>query len=368
MKEIFFKFKKKHFNFLPGPVKISKFSKKCFNFPIISQRNPDFEFIYFDLIENLKLIIDNPNGEIFVIYGSGTLAMEASIDNFIDCNSNPLVLSCGKFGDRFSEILELKNIKHDKLSFFANRRVDYQLVKAKIEENIKKGKPYTHLLFQATETSTGIGVDLYKIKELKEMYNLFLICDGISHILSNYFSQNFFNIDVLLFSSQKGLSSLPGISFISLLKGVLEKIVENKSYYINLKNYKKKLIPFTPPIINVYNLWLNSIIIRKRGVPDIVENNIFLRNKFSKFIKEEIGLVEYPYEPSNSILVCEMNNSTSFVERLYNKYNISVANGQGELKNKVFRVAFMGIENKEKDFNFLIKVIRKELKGKPIIL
>lgn len=364
MKEIIKKFHKKHFNFLPGPVEIPSFSKKSFSFPIISQRNKDFEYIYFELTENLKFIIDNTDGEIFILNGSGTLAMEAAIDNFIDEGSISLVISCGKFGDRFAEILSIKGFKYKKLSFLQNRKVNYDIVENEIKNKMVEGKPYTHLLFQATETSSGIGIDLYKIKELKEKYNLFLICDGISHILSNYFSQNFFNIDVLIFSSQKGLSSLTGTSFVSILrKSLHRKVKYNKNYYTNLDIYKKNLIPFTPPITNIYNLWLNSIEIIKKGIPDIIERNIIYRNKFKNFVIDRLKLKEYPLEPSNSILVVEFPNSTNLVNILYDKYKISIADGQGELKNKVFRVAFMGVGNDWKDYYFLLKILKKEIKG-----
>ena len=360
MNQILKKFKKKHYNFLPGPVDITSFSKKSYKFPIISQRNKDFEYIYFDLIQSLKLIVDNPFGEIIAVTGSGTLAMEMAIDNFVDISSKVLVISNGKFGDRFCEILKCKEFNYNCLNFANSRKVSYEEIENEILKEINNGIPYTHLLFQATETSTGIALNLDEIKKIKEKYKLFLICDSISHILSNYFSQEYFNIDLVIFSSQKGLSSLAGISFISILKSAITKIVNSKNYYMNIKNYLNNLIPYTPAILNIYNLWLNIKFILKKVVVNIIEKNISINNKIRDFLKN-YGLEEYPLSPSNSLVVFYFNNSSSFVLNLYKKYNISIADGQGFLKNNAIRIATMGL-NDLKNYNYLLKILKKEFK------
>ena len=60
-------------------------------------------------LRELKGIVKS-DSEVFVISGSGTLAMEMSLANVLKKGDNLLVVSHGYFGDRFIDIAKNKGI------------------------------------------------------------------------------------------------------------------------------------------------------------------------------------------------------------------------------------------------------------------
>lgn len=329
-------------NLLPGPVWIPAETKKILKLQIISQRSKDFERIYFLVQDNIKKIIDNIDGEIILLTGSGTLAMEAAIANLINGNSYPLVIINGKFGMRFSEILSSFNIKYDIIDFKFLKNYNYNLIENKLKTN-----KYTHLFFQATETSTGNKIDFNILKHFKEKYNVDLICDAISHILSEPFSQNLYNIDCVILGSQKGFSIPPGLSIVSLSKNYVEKRIKSKNkhynlYYYDFSKYLYSPPPFTPAINLIYALYYNTDLILKIGIKKVIEKNIYT-SKLIKSTLKNINIEIFPDNPSNSVTVFLLQNANSFVELLDKKYNILVGKGQDALNNKVIRIGHMGL-------------------------
>lgn len=71
-----------------------------------------FVEIYKHAIENTKTLL-NTDGEVFIIAGSGTLAMEMAIVNTIAPEERVLVISNGYFGDRFQQLAKAFQIHVD---------------------------------------------------------------------------------------------------------------------------------------------------------------------------------------------------------------------------------------------------------------
>ena len=311
-----------------------------------------FELIYFSLLENIKKIVDNIDGDIILITGSGTLALEASVINLLKINTStkqknyPFIISAGKFGTRFHEIMDAFNIEHVFLNFENERDINYLKIENTIEHYIKKGVKISHIFFQATETSTGIKFNLEFAKYLKEKYDLILCCDAISHILSEEFSQSKFDIDCVILASQKGFSSPAGVSFVSLNKKLSDYFLKNEIkkglYYYNFSKYIKSPPPFTPAVNTIYAL--NSITskIIQIGINKIIEKNKISAKIIRDFLKKS-GFTIYPLTPSNSVTVFLIDNANKIIENLENKFNIYVAKGQGFLQNKVIRIGHLGM-------------------------
>ncbi|MFN2168630.1 MAG: hypothetical protein ACK2U9_20540, partial [Anaerolineae bacterium] len=56
--------------------------------------------------ERLRQVFLAPNGQPFVVAGSGTLAMDMAAANLIEPGDKALVVNTGYFGDRFAAILQ----------------------------------------------------------------------------------------------------------------------------------------------------------------------------------------------------------------------------------------------------------------------
>ncbi len=347
---------KKEFNLLPGPSGLyKKFTKFLLKTPI-SQRSDKFLEFWFNTKNLIKLLVDNPYGEIAILTCSSTGAMEASIVSLCNKNSNVLVVSSGKFGDRFFEILNSYSIKTKKLSFFETKKIDYNL----IEEEIKNSK-YTHITYQICETSSGIYCNPQIIGEFAKKFNLITIADGVSAFLADHIYQKEYNIDALILGSQKGLNSPAGLSFVSLSPKTIDILnkADINSYYFYLKKYLN-LPPFTPAINTIF--YINKILeeIYDIGVNDIIERNVKIASKIrNNCLNYNIKL--YPIEPSNAVSVFEFDDSENFIKFCEKRFNLYIAHGQGYLKGKVFRLGHFGL-TESKSYNIFLLALEKFFK------
>ncbi len=350
----------KKISLLPGPTYIPpKVQNKLRKQPI-SQRNSELEYTFLSTQNMIKKIIDNPFGEIFLLSGSGTLAMETTIScvPIIKKNPNILIIETGKFGKRFTKLCHINNFTKHTLKF--NKSIDYSLIKKTIFE-----KDINTLLFQATETSSGIRINFKEIRNIKnQKKELLIISDSISDLLSNPFSQQLYNIDIVIGASQKGFSSPTGISFISFLPETYNKInlpnFETKNLYNSITTYLKSPIPFTPSINNIYSLHKACELILQKGIKKIITKNTKINTNLSNFFNS-YKWEEIPTDKSYSLLVLKAPNNfntKTLLDILYNDYNISIANGQEHLKNKAIRIGTMGL-TPIKYYKYLKKVCKK---------
>ncbi len=355
---------KKEYNLLPGPSEIlKKFSTNLTKTPI-SQRSDEFLKSWYNVKESLKLVLDNPYGEIAILTSSATGGMESSIVSLCDSKSKVLVISNGKFGDRFEAILSTYSINFKKLDFFINRKVDYDLIEKELKNEFLKER-YTHIAYQICETSSGIFTDPEKINQLSLKYELITIADGVSAFLADYIFQKEYNIDALIIGSQKGLNAPAGICFVSLSQKAISllKSVNTRSYYFNLSKYIGDP-PFTPAINTIF--YIEKILkeVEKIKYINIIKRNIDIANKIRRVCLQH-DIRQYPLEPSNAVSVFEYYSSEDFIEFCKSKFNLHIAHGQGLLKAKVFRVGHFGL-TPLKNYDIFLLALNKFIKNKKI--
>ena len=97
---------------IPGPTPVVKSIQNQMGREMQAFGDPRFVSDYKEVIEDMKRLWD-VKGEVFVIAGTGTLAMEMAVANTLQEGDNLLVVSHGYFGDRFIEICERKKINVD---------------------------------------------------------------------------------------------------------------------------------------------------------------------------------------------------------------------------------------------------------------
>ena len=96
--------------------------------------DPRFVSIFKNAIEQTKQLFQT-DGEVYVVAGSGTLAMEMAIVNTVGEGEKLLVISHGYFGDRFTPLAKAFGIEVDVLQSEWGKRVDVNLVE---EEDIEE--------------------------------------------------------------------------------------------------------------------------------------------------------------------------------------------------------------------------------------
>lgn len=318
---------------------------------------------------SMYLGLRNSNSLIYMAC-SGTGAMEATIENCVTKKDKALVINGGAFGHRFCELLKFHNIPFDSIDLKWNE----SLTKEHLEPY--ENKDYTTLFVNLHETSTGQLYDVEMLSEFTKRNNMFFIVDAISTFLADTYNMDKYNIDVTMFSSQKGLCCSPGMSLVAFSQKMINKINDlegPKSVYFNFKDYLKNIIrgqtPYTPPVCVMYEIQdMINIIETEGGLNNrlklIEEKCLYFRNYAKKL---GLKIPDYPLSNMLTPIIFEDVNAYDVIQVLKNKYKYYVNPCGGELSTKLFRVSHIGnttisdIDDLMKKIILSIKQVKKEL-------
>ncbi|MDR0799990.1 MAG: alanine--glyoxylate aminotransferase family protein [Endomicrobium sp.] len=334
----------KHYLLTPGPVPIPPEIALKEALPVFHHRTCEFAAIYRDIAKGLKYIFQTEN-EVYVLAASGTGAMETAVVNLLSPGDRIIVASCGNFGCRWIEIAQGCGVKVVSVSVEWGKAVKPAEIEKALRENPDVKAVYTTF----TETSTGVINDIKTIGEIVSKTNAVLVVDAISGLVDQEFRTDEWKVDVAVSVSQKGFMLAPGLAFITL-SGKAWKLVENSKlpkFYFDVKKYKKfyavSETPFTPPVTLIVALQESVRLIREKGLENIWDECRLLAKAARNGMKA-LGLELFSEVP------CEVVTSASvpvkigveIVETLREKYGVSIAGGQGDLKGKIIRFAHMG--------------------------
>ncbi|MDD5195466.1 MAG: alanine--glyoxylate aminotransferase family protein, partial [Candidatus Omnitrophica bacterium] len=219
------------------------------------------------------------------------------------------------------------------------------------------------------ETSTATVFDIKGIATLTKDKNILLVVDAISGLGQDMLLPDEWGVDVVVSGSQKGCMLPPGLGFITVsdkAKTFLKNAKLPKYYFdLNkaLKAYEKNDTPFTPAVSLIVGLKESLNLIKKDGM-----ENIWQRcKKMSEATQEAaraLGLEVFSKSPSSSVTAIVAPNginSKDIVKKLRKEYGVSIAAGQGELTEKIIRIAHMGWIN-EQDLMMCFSLLEKVLK------
>ncbi len=335
--------------FTPGPVSAPEEVLLEMAKPIIHHRTPEFLKIAEDVIKNLKYFFQTEN-DVFILSCSGTGAMEASVVNIMSPGEKMLVISGGKFGERFIEIGKAYNCNVITIEPEWGAPLNISTLEKILNQN-----PDTKAVFATLcETSTATSYDIEAIGKIISKYpKTVFIVDGISGLGAVPCLADKGNIDMLICGSQKALMLPPGLAFISVSKKTWELINSSScpSYYFDLKKYKKAMekydFPFTMAVSLVIGLRKSLQIIREQGLENLWEKHAKRANAVRK-AAETIGLEVFSRSPSDAVtcIMLPANiDGEKFVSKIRDEFGISIAGGQGKLKGKCVRISHFGYQD-----------------------
>jgi aspartate aminotransferase-like enzyme len=184
--------------FTPGPTPLLPAAQFAMAAADIHHRTAEFRALYTRVLAQLKDFVGT-NNDVLILASSGTGAMEASVSNLTSPGDRVLVLTAGKFGERWSGITKAFGCEVDVVSAPYGSTFSLDQVKAAL-------KLETRAVFvQATESSTGVSHDIHGIaKLLKDAHSeALLVVDGITGLGTTHLDMDAWGVDVLIGGSQK---------------------------------------------------------------------------------------------------------------------------------------------------------------------
>ncbi len=337
----------KKYLFSPGPTMLPPEVLLKMAEPVMHHREPEFEKIFADIREGLKYLFQTKN-EVMVFTSSGTGAMEGAVSNILSTGDKAIVVRGGKFGERWGEICKAYGVEFIPIDVEWGRAVDPK----KIEEILKAEPSVRAVYTQASETSTGVKHPVKEIADIVKKYeNVVIVVDAITGIGVFDLPMDAWGIDVLLSGSQKALMLPPGLAFAALSEKAW-RFVERSNlprYYFNfkkeLKGTKKNQSAYTPAISLFVGLRESLRMIRKEGLEGVFRRHEKLATATRAAVKA-MGLDLYaPDSPSNAVTAVKIPDGMDgdrLKDLFFEKFGITVAEGQDRAKGKIIRIAHLG--------------------------
>ncbi|HVX92812.1 MAG TPA: aminotransferase class V-fold PLP-dependent enzyme [Candidatus Dojkabacteria bacterium] len=236
--------------FTPGPVGVN--NEVLSTSKLFFHRSKDFSDIFSKLQKNLSYVFDTDDRySNLILTGSGTMANESVVTSVLK-GRRVLFLSNGLFGERLIEMAIIHHVEHE--VFNANWGDIFDL-KA-LEEKLDEFKP-EYIIVVLLETSVGVVNNVKAINNLAKQYDCRIFVDAVSGLVAEELSMKELGIDVCTSVPNKAIEGIPGLSFVSIKKEIVENLIEKNSYYLDLKRYYdisiKQQTPTTPAITLFFN-------------------------------------------------------------------------------------------------------------------
>lgn len=342
--------KDKTFLMIPGPTPVPESVMLDIAKHPIGHRSSEFSSILEEVYANLKYVFQTKN-DVFIYTSSGTGAMCAALENLVNPGDKVLSLVLGNFGNRWAKIAESRGADVEKIEVEAGKVIEPEVLKKRLAEDTNKEIKIVTLTH--SETSTGAANDIKTLCSIIRKHGALSVVDGVTSVCAMPCKPDEWGIDVLVSGSQKGFMVPPGLAFLTANERAW-KVYENckhPSFYFDWASYRKSTqansTPFTPAVNLIIGLNTALKMLKEEGI-----ENVNARHKRHclalRAAIRAINLELLVPEDKNasyaitSILPPEGISVPDIRKTLKQDYDIVVANGQNQLKDKIFRMGTLG--------------------------
>ena len=338
--------------FTPGPTPLLPAAQNAMAAFTAHHRTADFKALFTRVLADMKDFIGTSN-DVLVIASSGTGAMEGSVSNLTSPGDKVLVLSAGKFGERWRDLAKVYGCQVDLIEKPYGETFALDEIRAKLTPQTKA------VYVQATESSTGARHDIEGIAKLvrKNGDDTLLVVDAITGLGTTHFDVDGWGIDIIIGGSQKALMIPPGLAYFAVSDRAWKRMetTKNPRYYFDFRKERKSAAKgetaFTPATSLFAALGAALDFVRQMGSGDLATgrkalvDNAELAAEMTRAGVKALGLKLFSSAPGAALTAITAPaglDSGKIVKEFRESYSAVVANGQGDMKGKLFRIAHIG--------------------------
>jgi len=356
----------------PGPSNVDPRVLRAMTNPAVGHLDPYLLKIYAEEQELLRMVFRTENKWTFALSGTGTSGMEAAMANLIEPGDQVLIAINGYFGSRLSEIASRLGAHVDRIECPLGDIFIVETIEAALEKKSYK-------LFGLIHAETSTGAEQLNIKQISEVihrYNALFVLDTVTSLAGIPVEVDEWEIDIAYSASQKNISAPSGLAPITVSPRA-QKIIENRtssvsSFYLDLKAYanywgENHLYHHTASASLHYALFTALNIIAEEG----------LQSRFNRHIQnahilweglESLGCapfipIQYRLPVLTTAQFPDSINPHTIRNELLSEFNIEIAAGLGELKEKVWRIGLMGYSSSIENVTLLLTALGQLLKS-----
>jgi aspartate aminotransferase-like enzyme len=339
--------------FTPGPTPLlpaAQFAEAAYT---AHHRTADFRALFTRVLADMKEFIGTAN-DVLVLSCSGTGVMEASMSNLTSPADKILVLTAGKFGERWTSLGKAYGCRVDVLNKPYGTTFALDEIRMWLTPDVRA------VYVQATETSTGARHDIESIAKLIRAtgHDTLFVVDAITGLGTTHIDMDSWGIDFLIGGSQKALMIPPGLGYCAVSERAWQRMETATSprYYFDLRKERKAAAKgesaYTPATSLFAALGAALEYVRQMGQGGLAAgrtalvDNAELMAEMTRAGAQAIGLKLFAAScPSAAVTAIEApagTDSSAVVKEFRESFNAVVANGQGEMKGQLFRMAHLG--------------------------
>ncbi len=313
----------------------------------------DFVAIYNEVIAMLKQLFGT-SGDVFLITGSGSAGLEASIISLIEPGDKVVT---DEYYIKFIQAVGARAIVVERKR---GEAITAELIdKVLQQENEVKAVAIAH-----NDTAQGITNPIDEISKVVKKHGALLIIDAVSSLGAIPVRFDEWGIDVCSSGSQKALSIPPGLAPVAVSKHAWDVIINRKcpipSRYLSLLSYREAHekygdwhpTPFTTSTALVVALRTSLQSLMREGLERVYERHA----KIARAVREAVKaaslslLVKDERYASNTVTAVKWPDGYDYVKfwhSLYNKFGIMIGNPPAQwaawpIFKDSFRIGHMG--------------------------
>ena len=334
----------KRYLFTPGPTPVPPEVLAALGQPVVHHRSPDFRPVYERVLERLQEVCRTER-DVLLFAGSGTGAFESAVANLVSPGDRQLVVSAGSFGERWAAMTAAYGADVDDLRYAWGETPDPDDVRSRLAEREAKAVWVVH-----SETSTGVVADVKAIAEAARDGGALVVVDAVSSLGAVPCETDAWGLDVVVSGSQKALMTPPGLGLATVSDAALAARGSSPRFYFDWERTRvaqRKLdAPFTPPVSLVAGLDVALGLLLAEGLDDVFDRHVRLGRACRAGVKA-LGLELFSPDEDRSAVVTAVRapagvDSGDVVKSLRDRFGVTIADGQGELKGRIFRIGHIG--------------------------
>jgi aspartate aminotransferase-like enzyme len=343
---------KKNRLFTPGPTPLLPQAQTAMASYGAHHRTAEFRALFTRVLADVKEFIGT-NNDVLVLTSSGTGFMEASVSNLTSPGDRVLVLTAGKFGERWTSLAKAFGCAVETVTAPYGETFALDDVRRTLTPEIRC------VYMQATESSTGARHDVEAIAKLvRALPDTLLIVDAITGLGTTNLDVDGWGIDVIIGGSQKALMIPPGLAYGAISERVWQRMETAKSprYYFDLRKERKaaaKAETASTPATSLFAGMAAALdYLRQMGDGnlaagrDALIENAELCAAMTRAGVQALRLKLFaPGSPAAALTAVAAPagaDSTAICKRFREQFGAVVANGQAEMKGRLFRIAHIG--------------------------
>jgi alanine-glyoxylate transaminase/serine-glyoxylate transaminase/serine-pyruvate transaminase len=342
----------RHFLQIPGPTNVPDRVLRAIDNPTIDHRGPAFGALGLEILADLKKVFQT-DGPVIIYPASGTGAWEAALANTLSPGDTVLMCRTGWFASLWNEMATRLGLDRIFIETDWRRGADVEAIRQTLTDD--KAHRIKAVCVVHNETSTGCTSRIDEVRAAMDAarHPALLLVDTISSLASIDYRHDAWGVDVTVAGSQKGLMLPPGLSFNAVSAKALKAAEGAKlprSYWDwrpMLEANKTGYFPYTPGTNLLFGLQAAVRMLLEEGLVNVFARHDRHAEATRRAVRAwglEIQCAEPRHYSSSltAVRLPEGHSADGLRAVILEKFNMSLGNGLGMLKDRVFRIGHLG--------------------------